>query len=280
VTPEDEAIDSTFRGRRARRRQRRAERGPGRRRAVYVLPNLVTTGAILLGFYSIVQSIHQNFVWAALAIIGAGICDSLDGRIARATRSTSQFGVEYDSLSDVISFGLAPALLVYNWTLMPLGPRGWLIASVFAICAAMRLARFNVHASEEKQNFYQGIPTTTAGGIVAVTVLFVSWLGLAPPFDRALGLTLNIGFAGVALLMVSSVPYPAWGVLPVSGRNAYTTLVGVVLGLVALSLYHQPAFFAVSMLYLLSGPVYWLVRRRRTQTHEVQPEESTSDVGP
>ena len=127
-------------------------------------------------------------------------------------------------------------------------------------------------------DFYQGIPSTTAGGIVAVTVLFVSWLEIGPPFGRVLGLVLNIGFAGVALLMVSSVPYPNWGVLPISGRNAYTTLVGVVLGLVALSLYPQSAFFVVAMLYLLSGPTTWLLRRRRGVA-EVQPEESTSDVG-
>ena len=132
-----------------RRRRRRAQTGD-RGRVIYLLPNLITSASLLLGFWSIVMSIDHRFERAALFIVLAGICDMFDGYVARATRSTSAFGVEYDSIVDMVSFGIAPALLVYTWVLAPLGNRAWLIAALFALCAALRLARFNVHVNESK----------------------------------------------------------------------------------------------------------------------------------
>ena len=151
----------------------------------------------------------------------AGFADMLDGRIARATRSTSKFGVEYDSLADLVSFGLAPALLVYNWALAPMGPRGWIIASLFAICAALRLARFNVQQNVEERERYQGLPSTLAGGMMAVFVWFVGWLEIHPPFSTPAGLVITISFVSLALLMVSSVPYPSSKSLPVSVKPGF-----------------------------------------------------------
>ena len=168
-------------------------RGPGRprrrrsdeRRAIYLLPNLFTTTSLLLGFWSLVQASQGHFNAAALAIVGAGICDMLDGWVARATRSASRFGLEYDSLADVVSFGVAPAFLLWSWTLAPLGRRGWLVAALFAVCTALRLARFNVQQQKVEKTVYRGLPSPIAGGFVAVTIWFLGWLGLEPPLPRA-----------------------------------------------------------------------------------------------
>lgn len=263
------------------RRRRRRARVSDRGRVIYLLPNLITSASLLLGFWSIVMSIEHRFERAALFIVLAGICDMLDGYVARATRSTSRFGVEYDSIVDMVSFGIAPALLVYNWALSPLGRRGWLIGALFALCAALRLARFNAQTHESDR--YQGVPSTIAGGFVAASVWFVAWLGLEPPFSRPLGLSLTIGFAGLSLLMVSSLPYPSWKSVRITGRHAYTTLVAIVLGLVAVLLHHEPMLFALGILFLLSGPVLWLRDRRAGRNLESAAEEptreSTSDVG-
>lgn len=267
-----------------RRRRRRSRRGSDRR-AIYLLPNLVTTASLLLGFWSIVQSFHGEYVRGAVAIVLAGVCDMLDGRIARATRSTSKFGVEYDSIADMVSFGLAPAILVYAWLLMPMGPRGWLIASLFAICAALRLARFNVQQNAEQRRNYQGLPSTIAGGFTAVTVWFLDWIGLTPPFGTALGLGITTAFALVALLMVSSVPYLSMKSLPFSLNN-FTALVGIALALIAILLHPEPAMFAIGALYLISGPTLWLLSLRhgsseqRPATAEKPPvhEEPFGDV--
>ncbi len=258
---------------RERFRRRRGTRRRRERRAVYLLPNLITTAALMLGFWSIVQAIQGNWDLAALGIVLAGVADSLDGRVARATNSTSAFGVEYDSLSDVISFGLAPALLIYTWALEPLGPRGWVIASLFAVCAALRLARFNVQKHEEEKVHFQGVASTFAGGMVAVIVWFVGWLGIEPPFSRVVGFSVTAAFVGLALLMVSSVPYPSWRSLPVSGKAAFPTLVGLVLGIVTLLIYRQPAFFAIGCIYLASGPVYWVMLKRRSQNAATEAAE-------
>ena len=265
--------------RRERRRRRRGARRGNRGRAIGLLPNLITSAALMLGFWSITLSIRGSFELAALAIVLAGICDMLDGRVARATHTTSSFGVEYDSMSDLVSFGLAPALLFYNWTLVPLGPRGWLIAALFALCAALRLARFNVKAQVEDQDFYQGIPSTFAGGFVAVGVWFVGWLGYEPPFPTVLGMFVTGSFALLALLMVSSVPYPSLKMIKIEGRRAYPTLVAVLLCTVAILLNHEPMMFGIGVVFILSGPVYWLILRRREVAGAAAAERRRGETG-
>lgn len=242
-----------------RRRRPRSER----RRAIYVLPNLITTAALLLGFWSIVSSFNGLFERAALGIVLAGICDMLDGRVARATRSTSRFGVEYDSIADVVAYGVAPALLVYSWGLQPLGPRGWLIASLFTVCAALRLARFNVQQHAEERNRYQGLPSTFAGGFVAVAVWFVNWTGTGPPFSGWVGTGLAVGFAVLALLMVSSIPYLSTKVLPLRGANGFSVLVALTLVIIVILMKPEPVLFGLGVLYLVSGPAVWLFEWRR-----------------
>jgi CDP-diacylglycerol--serine O-phosphatidyltransferase len=247
-----------------RRRRRGRRRGRGNRRGVYLLPNLVTSAALMLGFASIIQAIHGQFERAALFIVLAGICDMLDGRIARATNATSEFGIEYDSLSDLVSFGLAPALLMYNWALVPVG-RGWLIAALFVLCAALRLARFNVGAHRSDSVWYQGVPSTFAGGMVAATVWFVTWLGIDPAQQRFAGWVVTLGFAVLALLMVSPVPYPSLKMIRID-RNSYAALVAMVLLSVGLLLNHEWMFFALGLVFVSSGPALWLRRYLRGET--------------
>jgi CDP-diacylglycerol--serine O-phosphatidyltransferase len=249
---------------RAARRERRSRRSRGdRRRAIYLLPNLITTAALLLGFWSIVSSFHGRWERAALGIVLAGICDMLDGRVARATQSTSKFGVEYDSLADLIAYGVAPALLVYTWALEPLGPRGWLIASLFTICAALRLARFNVQQHVEEATRYQGLPSTFAGGFVAVAVWFVHSTELAPPFSGWVALAIAVVFASLALLMVSSVPYLGIKSFRLSARTGFSALVAVTLALIVILMNPEPVLFGIGAVYVMSGPVLWSWERRR-----------------
>ena len=249
-------------GTRLREGRRRRGRSRGQGRAIYLLPNIITSTSLLLGFWSIVMSIQHSFERAALFIILAGVCDMLDGRIARATHSTSRFGEEYDSISDMVSFGMAPALLVYNWVLQPLGNRGWLIAALFALCAALRLARFNVQTLREEQRHYQGIPSTIGGGIVASTVFFTAWLGLVPPFPRPAGIAITTGFAILSLLMVSPIPYPSWKMAHIPRRHAYPALVAIVLGGVGIVLHYEWMLFLIGMIFVASGPVLWWMKRR------------------
>ncbi|HTO52007.1 MAG TPA: CDP-diacylglycerol--serine O-phosphatidyltransferase [Myxococcota bacterium] len=267
----------SFRERRRRRRSGRRER----RRAVYLLPNLITSTGLMLGFWSITLSIRGEFDKAALAIVLAMICDMLDGRVARATHSSSRFGVEFDSLSDLTAFGLAPALLMYNWTLLPLGPRGWLIAGLFALCAALRLARFNARADgPSAPKHFQGIASTFAGGMVAATVWFVSSFDLEPPFPRPLGIAITSFFALLALLMVSTIPYPSLKAVKIDFRRAYSALVGIAVLMVVVLLNHEKMLFAIGCAYLVSGPVLWWMERHKPKLEDAaeRERESLSDV--
>src|SRR5262245_21764238 len=236
----------------------------------------------MLGFWSITLSIRGEFEKAALAIVLAMICDMLDGRVARATHSSSRFGVEFDSLSDLTAFGLAPALLMYNWTLLPLGPRGWLVAGLFALCAALRLARFNARATDTVQKHFQGIATTFAGGMVAATVWFVEWLGYSPPFAKPLSMMVTSFFALLALLMVSTIPYPSIKLIKIEGRRAYPMLVLILLSLVVGLLNHEPMLFGAGIAYLASGPVLWWMERKNpkpAEPHDDAAEAEQEHVG-
>jgi CDP-diacylglycerol--serine O-phosphatidyltransferase len=267
-------------GRRRRRRRRD-------RRAVYLLPNLFTTTSLLFGFWAIVEAANGEWSLSALGIVLAGVCDMLDGRIARATHSTSRFGLEYDSIADAVSFGVAPAFLVYSWALAPLGKRGWAVAALFAVCAALRLARFNVQAEKEERNRYQGLPSTIAGGFVALSIWYFEWAGLVPPLSRATGLMVTVGFTALALLMVSSVPYPGLKGIRLTSQHGIPVLVAAAIAWVVIFLHHEPVLFGLGVLYLLSGPALWLVesrgagRRARARARagqQPQGKESSGDV--
>ncbi len=224
-------------------------------RKIYLVPNLVTTANLFCGFYSIVASIHQQWSHAAWGIVVAGVCDSLDGRIARLAKATSQFGVEYDSLSDLVSFGLAPALLVYQWILEPFGRLGMSVAFLFVACSALRLARFNVYSEIQPQGFFQGLSVPMAASVFPTLILLLGeWGGegwLKPSPGVMLGLTLLL-----AGLMVSNLQFPSFKDLNWRSKGSFRLLLmGLVLFLMLL-VKPEVTLFLMSSLYIGVG-VLW-----------------------
>ena len=176
------------------------------KKAIHILPSLFTTGNVFCGFYAFVAVLNEDFYYAAWAIVIGMIFDGLDGRIARMTKTTSAFGMQYDSLADIITFGMAPAFLAYSWVLKPFGRLGWMAAFLFLLCTALRLARFNVSPGHYEGRF-EGLPSPAAAGVVLSWVLFAGWLG---ENGRSLGApaTLSaLGLAALGALMGSPIPY-------------------------------------------------------------------------
>ncbi len=243
------------RGRRLGRRRRRPRSD---RRGHYLWPQLLTTGNLFWGFFAIIQAQAGNFDRAALGIFLAGLCDLLDGRVARLSRSTSAFGREYDSIADVVSFGVAPAILAFEaGNLSALARTGWILAFLYTACAALRLARFNVSSSRFRGRF-EGLPSPAAAATVASTQWFVSFL-------RERGVTIDVPEAAVALsltaiglLMVSAIPYRSFKELDL--RHSYRAVVVSVLALAVLVQEPSVTFFAVGVGYVTLGPAEWLWR--------------------
>ncbi len=244
------------------------------RRGIYLLPNLFTTAALFSGFYAIVAAMQEKFAAAAIAIFIAMIWDMLDGRIARMTNTQSEFGAEYDSLSDLISFGLAPALLMYQWGLNTLDKPGWLAAFIYTAAAALRLARFNTQAATANKAFFQGLPSPAAAALLAGCV----WVGTDYPVDGA-GHTFNIliFFLTIAtgLLMVSNVRYRSFKDMDLKNKVPFVRVLFVVLLFVLVSI-NPPLMLLLSFaLYALSGPVMTLrllrkklaLKRKRAERH-------------
>lgn len=223
---------------------------------IYVLPNLITTGNILFGFYATIASIKGDFLYAAYAIVAAAFFDQMDGRMARLTRSTSKFGAEYDSLCDLVSFGMAPAILLYQWALHPFGRLGWVICFLYVACGALRLARFNVQAHVVEKNYFQGLPIPMAAGIVASSVPAFLDLGLEP--------TGNVGLlamtALLALVMVSTFRYRSFKDLDLKERLPFSYLVVGVGVLVVVALRPEVMLFALFMSYATLGAVFGIFR--------------------
>ena len=174
------------------------------KKGIYVLPNLITTAGLFAGFYSIVASLKENFVVAAVAILAAAVFDGLDGRIARFTNTASKFGAEYDSLSDVIAFGVAPAFLAYNWALSFYGKGGWIAAFLFVLCGALRLARYNIQIGIIESKVFNGLPIPAAASVVATTVLFFDYAGIEGKFHDP---SMLIFVPVLSILMVSNIKY-------------------------------------------------------------------------
>ena len=235
------------------------------KKGVYLFPNLFTTGNLFLGFYSVVASLKGRFDLAAWAIIGAIFFDMLDGKVARLMKATSSFGVQYDSLADLVSFGVAPGLLAYNWTLAPLGRVGWLIAFLFLTCGALRLARFNVQASGggDKKDF-QGLPIPAAAAAVATTYLFISGIHLSLP-PRMVMAWAAVLMLSLAFLMVSSVEYKSFKELDPARRHPFGMLFLAVILIFILAAEPHVTFFVFSMVYVLSGPTLYLLSSRKAQ---------------
>lgn len=229
------------------------------RRGAYLLPSLFTTGNMLLGFYAVVCGLGENYKRAALLIFAAAFLDALDGRIARLTGTESDFGREYDSLADLFTFGAAPALLAYLWGLADFGRAGWLIPLFYMVCAASRLARFNVQTKVVDSRYFAGLPTPAGAGAVGAILFF------APDAEWKPWITALLAGAllGLGILMVSTFRYWSPKQIDLKQRRSYRMLL-LAAALLLVVAYHPPAFFlAVAVIYTFSGPVAWLMGRIR-----------------
>jgi CDP-diacylglycerol---serine O-phosphatidyltransferase len=244
-----------------------------RSRAIYLLPNFFTTGCLFSGFYAIVAAIDGNYERAGFAVFAAMLFDTLDGRVARMTRTESAFGKEYDSLADMVSFGVAPAIVAYQWGVARLyehgaiwGRVGWLAAFLYAVCAALRLARFNTRTGGDKR-FFEGLPSPSAAAIVSAFIWAASeWR--EPGLPGLILATLVTACAGA--LMVSAFPYNSFKKLDAEGPVRFATFLLVPLGFILIALYPQTALLVIFGAYALSGPLFWLLRRsRRSQQRRI-----------
>jgi CDP-diacylglycerol--serine O-phosphatidyltransferase len=219
------------------------------RRGVYLLPNLFTTGALFAGFYAIIAAMNGLFEQSALGIIVAGILDGMDGGVARLTNTQSEFGGQYDSLSDCVAFGVAPGVVAYAWGLTTLGQAGWAAAFLYVACAALRLARFNVQADPADKRFFVGLPSPSAAGTVAVMV----WLGATRGFTGDdLPWVVALVTAGLGLLMVSSVPFHSFKEFNI-GRVPFRVLLGVIVLLAVVFVDPPVVLLGVALIYIASG---------------------------
>jgi CDP-diacylglycerol--serine O-phosphatidyltransferase len=235
------------------------------RRGVFLAPATITSIGLLSGFYSAISSIGGHFELAAVMIMVAFICDGLDGRVARLSRTSSQFGIEYDSLSDVVAFGMAPAILAYTWALSPVGGLGVAVAGIFVVCAALRLARFNVQTASVDKRRFVGLPVPGAAALVAGTALAYSYFEFNSPRTLCtLMLPLTLALAG---LMISRVPYPSFKGIDLHRRARLELLVGLVAVAAFLVTMPQLTVFILSAAFVLSGP--WLMLRGERMSAKV-----------
>ncbi len=243
-------------------KRRVLEKNRIRRRGIYLLPNLFTTAALFAGFFAIVQAMNLNFDQAAIAIYVAMVLDGLDGRVARLTRTQSAFGAEYDSLADVISFGAAPALVIYEWSLRGMGKLGWIAAFVYVAGAALRLARFNTMLEVQDKRWFQGMPSPAAAALVAGFVFVVDDYGIDPENVRWLAFAVTL-FAG--LTMVSNLKYYSFKTINLRKSYPFVAILLFVVFFALLS--YQPAtvLFGMFVAYSISGFAVsaWQALRRR-----------------
>jgi CDP-diacylglycerol--serine O-phosphatidyltransferase len=232
------------------RRRRWPELRESRRRGIFLLPSLLTTGNLVAGVLAILLTMNGRYQDASLAILVAILLDILDGKVARLTHTTTQFGLEYDSLADVVSFCVAPAVMLYAWALAPLGRTAWLGAFLFVICGALRLARFNVSTGLTDRRFFVGLPTPAAAGLVASGVLLLGDQGLPRWGLTAIGAATYV----VAVLMVSTFRYWSFKEVDLSRRHRVGILVAVVLAAGIVAVAPHVFLFLLFGLYVLSGP--------------------------
>jgi CDP-diacylglycerol--serine O-phosphatidyltransferase len=231
-------------------------------RGIYLLPNLLTTAALFAAFYSMIAAMKGHFEIAAITIFVAIIADGLDGRVARLTNTQTPFGAQYDSLSDMAAFGIAPALAIYSWSLFSLGKLGWFAAFLYVACTTLRLARFNTQATDKQ--YFQGLSSTAAAGLMASIV----WLG-ADYEVAGTTIAISLAFATIviAALMVSTIRYSSFKSIDFKGRVPFFTVVVAVFVIAAISLEPAEMLFAVFFTYACAGPLMtlWQLRKVRKQ---------------
>ncbi len=223
------------------------------KKGIYILPNFFTSMNIFCGFYAILASVDARFTDAAIAILIGGIFDLFDGKIARATNTTSRFGIEYDSLADLVTFGMAPSLTMILWVLKPMGRLGWVAGFLFMICGALRLARFNTTAgTPQSSNSFEGLPIPVAAGMTAVTILLFSRLNIAPDNYQIVFLVM---LYSLSFCMVSSIKYNSFKKVSLFNKMKFNRLVGLVLVLATVAYEPWIVLFAVLSVYIVSGPL-------------------------
>ncbi|HIJ78864.1 MAG: CDP-diacylglycerol--serine O-phosphatidyltransferase [Desulfobulbaceae bacterium] len=230
---------------------------------ICLLPSLLTTVSLFSGFYSIISSINGDFLTSAVAILVAGVFDGLDGRVARLTGTTSKFGMEYDSLCDLVAFGVAPGLLAYLWVLQPYGRYGWLAAFLYVATTALRLARFNSQDATSLKNVFTGLPCPAAGGMIAASVMFCTFFEITGLMKD---IVMLIAVYGLSYLMVSSISYQSFKKPETDKAKKFQVLVGMVLLIMVLATEPKVTLFLLAAAYVLSGPLaagYHLVKGKK-----------------
>jgi CDP-diacylglycerol--serine O-phosphatidyltransferase len=233
-------------------------------RGIFLLPNLITTAGLFCGFYAIVASMRGDFESAAIAIFFAAIFDGLDGRVARLTNTSSKFGEEYDSLADMVSFGVAPALVMYSWGLSDLGKFGWSAAFVYVACAALRLARFNTQIDTADKNYFTGLASPAAAAVIASTVWVchdLGWVGANLPLEVSVIVSLVTAVTGI--LMMANFPYYSFKGIDLHGRVPFFVMLLLVLVIGLVTLDPPRIFLAAFVIYAASGPATFLLKLRK-----------------
>lgn len=241
------------------------------RKGIYLLPNLFTSASLFCGFYSMIASFREYFVPAAVAILIAVIFDGLDGRVARLTNTTSKFGAEYDSLADVISFGIAPALLAYSWSLSIYGKLGWIIAFLFVLCGALRLARYNIQIGIIESTVFNGLPIPAAASVVATTVIFFDYIGAEGKFYN---ISILVFVFILSFLMVSSVKYYSFKDMKLLARKRFTIFFWSTVLLMIIFHWPEIMFFVIMLGYAISGPVWWVIKLDRKKWQEYKDRKN------
>ena len=255
-----------MKSRKKRRPRRKGKKG------IFVLPNLFTSASLFGGFYAIIAAVHGRYEAAAIAIIISCVFDGLDGRIARFTHTASPFGNQYDSLSDLVAFGVAPATLCYLWALEPFGRLGWLAAFMYVICGALRLARFNVQKNNLEAKYFNGLPIPAAGCLIASLVLFTSALGGSPENKSFIIAMIYV----LSFLMVSTISYLSFKEFNIRHRKPFNVLVSIILMFIVIAYKPKIILFFIMLCYILSGPVITLYRFYVRRSHS---EEFVSVAG-
>jgi CDP-diacylglycerol--serine O-phosphatidyltransferase len=245
-----------------------------KRRGIYILPNLLTTGNLLCGFWSIISVFQERFYLAAVAILLAAVFDVFDGKVAKLSGTTSKFGMQYDSLADLVSFGVAPALLAFSWALRPYGKFGWLAAFLFVACGAIRLARYNVLASSGETKYFKGLPIPIAASMIAFTILLYFQL---IETDLVKDIVILVMIYILAFLMVSNIRYFSFKELNLAKRKPLSIFIFVVLSLTVIVMEPVVVLSGFVLFYVFSGPVnmVWGWRKKRVLSKmEPVPEEN------
>ena len=241
------------------------------KKGIYLLPNLFTTASLFAGFYSIIASVKEDYHAAAIAILVALVFDGLDGRIARFTNTTSKFGAEYDSLADLIAFGVAPSLLVYIWAMSSDGKIGWMAGFLFIACGALRLARFNIQIGIIESKVFNGLPIPAAASVIATTVIFLNFIGIEGKYHNPY---LTYFVILLSLLMVSNIKYYSFKGMNLRSRVPFTFILIVVA--VLLIIYYKPEImaFVIMVGYAISGPIWWVVNFGQKLTQKAKEKKN------